>query len=247
MIDYTSAFPPNIKNKSFINRYLVKDGAISPHDSNKLRLSVQSFKSLRSHFDISPTFIASIANLHKPCGRGCPHASPTTGNVFDLWLMLPVRVQVQCTNRRKSHVSSASGKSQMNPLNYLHLPKPEVDIRGSHIGICFLFNPGSGLCSTIVFNFQDGRWSKVVEEPILRVKEALEEGCKTSSERDPFYVQAVFITSALRWWNNALCSFNDQLITYVYNCALLWDSTLANRLSRKRSFSSRMNRPRRPN
>lgn len=103
----------------------------------------------------------------------------------------------------------------MNPLNYLHLPRSEVDIRGSQIAMYFLFNPDDKVCSTIVFNFQDGRWSRVVEEPILRVKEALQESCKNGSGRDPFYVQAVFLTSALRWWNNALNSFNDQLIAYV--------------------------------
>ncbi len=87
----------------------------------------------------------------------------------------------------------------MNPLNYLHLPRAEVDIRGFQIAIYFMFNPDTKLSSTIILNFQDGRWSKFVEEPILRVKEALQEGCKSGSRRDPCYVQAVFLTSALRW------------------------------------------------
>ncbi|RFU25086.1 hypothetical protein B7463_g11250, partial [Scytalidium lignicola] len=35
-----------------------------------------------------------------------------------------------------------------------------------------------------------------------------------NSGQDPFYAQAILVTSALRWWNNALGSFNDQLIAY---------------------------------
>jgi acyl carrier protein phosphodiesterase len=129
--------------------------------------------------------------------------------------LLPVRVQVECSDKEKGHISAASGKSQMNFLNYLHLAHPKVDIRGSQIAIHFIFNPETKVDSTIVFNFHDGRWRTVVEEPIQAVKEALEWGNQNGSERDPFYIQAVFLTTALRWWNNALSSFNDQLIAYV--------------------------------
>ena len=103
----------------------------------------------------------------------------------------------------------------MDPKNYLHLPGPSIDIRGSQIGLYFVTDLEEKLYSSIVFNFQDGRWSKVVEEPISRIKEALQEGSQNGSGQDPFYVQAVYITSALRWWNNALNSFNDQLVAYV--------------------------------
>jgi hypothetical protein len=175
-----------------------------------------------------------------------PRASHISDKLFDFWLLLPVRVQVQCPNKKKSHLSSAAGKSQMNPLNYLHLPRSEVDIRGSQIAMYFLFNPDDKVCSTIVFNFQDGRWSRVVEEPILRVKEALQESCKNGSGRDPFYVQAVFLTSALRWWNNALNSFNDQLIAYVCKRTRTSCTTQTKSLHRKKSFSSRRNRPAKP-
>lgn len=103
----------------------------------------------------------------------------------------------------------------MNPLNYLHLSQPEVDIRGSKIAIYFVFNSDTGISSTLVFNFQDGRWRKIVEEPIARLKEVFG-GCQKSGfGRDPIYIQSVILTSALRWWNNALNSFNDQLIFYV--------------------------------
>ncbi|KAF2176210.1 hypothetical protein K469DRAFT_36556 [Zopfia rhizophila CBS 207.26] len=104
----------------------------------------------------------------------------------------------------------------MNPLNYLHLAntKPEVDIRGSQIGVYYRFDQNNLKSSTIVMNFQDGRWRKVVEQPIARIKEALEDKEREDSGRDPFYLQTVFLTSIFRWWSNALNSFNDQLIAY---------------------------------
>jgi hypothetical protein len=126
-----------------------------------------------------------------------------------------VRVQVPCSDKKKSHVPSSEGKNQMNPLNYLHLAQPGVDIRGSQIAIYSRIDPKTNTSSTIIFNFQDGRWSKVIEEPILRVKETLAQDRQKELPTDPLSVHAIFLSSALRWWNNALNSFNDQLIAYV--------------------------------
>ncbi|KAH8743418.1 hypothetical protein BGZ57DRAFT_980425 [Hyaloscypha finlandica] len=102
----------------------------------------------------------------------------------------------------------------MNPLNYLHLSHPDVDIRGSHIAIQFRFHVETKTSSTVVLNFQDGRWWKVIEEPISRIKESMTVASRSNSGHDPFHTQAVFLTSALRWWSNALNGFNDQLIAY---------------------------------
>ena len=103
----------------------------------------------------------------------------------------------------------------MNPLNYLHLSKPEIDIRGSHIGVYFRFDENNRKSSTLVINFQDGRWRRIIEEPMMRIKESLEEKEGGDAGRDPFYLQTIFVTSILRWWSNVLNSFNDQLIAYV--------------------------------
>jgi hypothetical protein len=103
----------------------------------------------------------------------------------------------------------------MNPLNYLHLVHPDVDIRGSKIAVYYLFNTETDQAFSVVFNFQDGRWKKVVEEPILRLRD-IYRGCDSASlGRDPVYLQTAILNSVLRWWNNSLNSFNDQLIAYV--------------------------------
>ena len=237
-----------LKKISFINRYLVKGDSPWPQDSKKLRISAAAFQALRSYLDISPTFIASLADLHKPSGSGFPPPPDrTVQNVFHFWFLLPVRVQVQCSDvqcpdRKSSHTSTAAGKSQMNPLNYLHLAQPTVDVRGSQIAIYFTFDPKIRTSSTVVLNFQDGRWSKVVEEPILRVRESLEQGNRNGCGQDPFVIQAVLLTSALRWWSNVLSSFNDQLISYVSIDNCLFGSVQADSNFRRSSYLSKKSR-----
>jgi hypothetical protein len=141
-------------------------------------------------------------------------------------MILPIRIQVPCENKKKSHISGSAGRSQMNPLHYLHLSQPGVDIRGSHIAVYFVWNTHTKASSSIVFNFQDGRWWRIVEEPISRIKEALGSAVRNGFGHDPFYIQGVFLTSALRWWNNALNSFNDQLIAYVNNSHIMLEFIL---------------------
>jgi hypothetical protein len=134
--------------------------------------------------------------------------------IFDFWYLLPIRVQVTCGSTDGSHVCSKGMKVQMNPLNYLHLAHPKVDVRGSQVALYFIYDKTLNLSTTMVINFQDGRWSKIIEEPMSRVLECLTD-TRSNFGQDPFFVHAVYLTSALRWWNNALQSFNDQLIAYV--------------------------------
>lgn len=102
----------------------------------------------------------------------------------------------------------------MNPLNYLHLAHPNVDVGGSQITLYFVHNKVSQLSTTLVINFQDGRWDRIVEEPMSRIKECLTD-TRSNFRQDPFFVHSVYLATALRWWNDALQSFNDQLIAYV--------------------------------
>ena len=71
--------------------------------------------------------------------------------------------------------------------------------------------------TTVVLNFQDGRWSKVIEEPINRINESLRVRSQSGVSNNPLFDHIIYMTSALRWWSNALNSFNDQLIDYVSN------------------------------
>ena len=66
----------------------------------------------------------------------------------------------------------------------------------------------------VAVNFMDGRWSKPVEEPKRRIKESLQSP-QLRTEEDHFFPHAIYISSVLRWWMNALTSVHDQLIAYV--------------------------------
>jgi hypothetical protein len=199
-------------NFLFVNRFLVKKNTPWVEDSNKLRISRYAFRFLRTHFEMAPSFVATLANLHQPSVTGGLQRSRPNSRSFNFWYLIPVRVQVQCSDRANKHIVTHTGKSQMNPLNYLHLPQPQVDIRGSKIAVYSLYEQRTQSSTTIVFNFQDGRWSKIVEEPVNRVKEVFSDIEKTTS--NPFLVHTVYLSSALRLWTNALNSFNDQLIAY---------------------------------
>ncbi|KAH7157288.1 hypothetical protein B0J13DRAFT_167676 [Dactylonectria estremocensis] len=130
---------------------------------------------------------------------------------LSFWFFLPIRVQVKCRDP-KAHIK---GKSQMNPINYLHLDGPNVDVRGSKIALHFWADgEDRGSTKAVVFNFQDGRWKRVVEEPIFRLRDSYQDCQSWRLGRDPIHLQMAIFNSALRWWNNSLSSVDDQLITY---------------------------------
>jgi hypothetical protein len=132
-----------------------------------------------------------------------------------MWYMLPVRVQVDCTDTIRKHQDTTAGSNQMDPFNYLHLESEGLDIRGSQIAVLFQYDSAKRATTTVSISLQDGRWSRVVEEPQKRISEQLENGGLAHCEADPFFIHVVFVTSALRWWRNALDSFNNQLIAHV--------------------------------
>lgn len=226
----------DVQISRFINRFLVRGDEQWPDDANKLRLSQVAFELLRSSCHISLSFINTLANIQHPSPASFPNRA--TQDNLDFWFFVPVRVQVKC-NDHKAHVSS-KGRSQMNPLNYLHLTGPEVDIRGSKVAVHYLLRHGDTDESVaVVFNFQDGRWKKVVEEPIVRLKNAYRDCNSAHLGRDPIYLQMAILNSVLRWWNNSLNSFDDQLISYVRNlsfCGVLSFLMLTCRPRKKTCF-----------
>lgn len=187
-----------------------------PLDSNKLRISAASFQKLVGYCNIPPSFVHSLCRHYLPPGRGFREISSTADSIsYDHWYFLPVRVQVRCTDKRCGHTASTSGSNQMNPFNYLHLPDAEVDIRGSCIAIYSKHNTETGNSIFVIFSLLDGRWAKVVEEPQVRVGEAINYSTKTGQLKSPYFPHLVYLTSVSRWWTNAMSSVNDQLISYV--------------------------------
>ena len=103
----------------------------------------------------------------------------------------------------------------MNPYHYVHLPDMEVDVRGFCIAIYANHDSTTGNSNLVVFNFAQGRWAKVVEEPQKRVAGAIAYSAKNGQKLSPYFLHLVYLTSVSRWWTNVMSSVYDQLIAYV--------------------------------
>lgn len=133
----------------------------------------------------------------------------------NVWYLLPVRVQVSCGNNYHGNAPGTESSNAMNPFNPLHLPHPNVEIRGSFIAVTLRLSKASGSCVCIVLNMMHGGWPKVVEEPQRRISESIQSRQEARKRDTPYFVHLIYLTSALRWWTNVLHSVNEQLIAYV--------------------------------
>jgi hypothetical protein len=202
---------------SFINKFIVRDRAAeAPPNANKLRISPASFKQLVQAFDIPASFVDALSTHYLPHGHGHHQISTVPGSdSYGHWYLLPVRVQFACTDQRSGHVASASNSNQMNPYHYVHLPDMEVDVRGFCIAIYANHDSTTGNSNFVVFNFVQGRWAKVVEEPQKRVAGAIAHSANNGQKLSPYFLHLVYLTSVSRWWANVMSSVYDQLIAYV--------------------------------
>jgi hypothetical protein len=189
---------------------------VVPDDAAKLRVSRPSLERIFSTFGIPSAFVYALSRYYLPAGRGyCDIYSGVESIGSELWYILPVRMQVGCTDKPRCHITSNSGSNQMNPFHYLHLPDQAVDIRGSLIALSFRYSKFGDSTCMLAVNFIDGRWPKTVQEPELRIKEVLGDSHEIGLKSDPFFIHLVYLFSATRWWTNALNSIHDQLIAYV--------------------------------
>ena len=197
----------------FISRFLTRNISESePPDAHKLRISADALRLLASRYDVSPAFLLALSRFYLPNGQGFQRYVGPEGKVaWKQWFFLPFRVQVPCTDKQRSHATSTTGSNQMNPFHYLHLPDEEVDIRGSQIAVYVCHDGQIDSTTVICFNLMDGRWPKIIEEPQIRMSEALKH---PNVPPDPILVHLVCFTTVIRWWNHALHSVNEQLIAY---------------------------------
>ena len=102
----------------------------------------------------------------------------------------------------------------MDPFHYLHLQGAGVDIRGSQIAVFSRYDLKQKTSTLFIVNFMDGRWSKPAGEPKRRIKEAFD-WSNSNKEQDEYAPHAILLSSALRWWINALTSVHEQLLACV--------------------------------
>ena len=200
-----------------MNKFLVKKRTtVVPNDGAKLRISKAALEHTLSTLDIPLDFVFALSRFFLPSGRRFSSTLSGSGAIErDCWYILPVRIQVLCTDTQDGHVTSRMGSNQMNPFHYLHLPDQKVDIRGSQIALSFRYTDTDRTTRLLAVNFIDGRWPKTVQEPEKRIKEILNDKENGHTSADPFFIHLVYLTSAMRWWMNALNSIHEQLIAYV--------------------------------
>jgi len=199
---------------STIKRFVVNSNLPQPRDAKRLRISGWAFRYLVSHYQVPPSFVTSVARFYQPAGKSF-QIRTLSEKVFCYWYHLPVRVQVHCTETQRGHASSTAGSNQMDPVHYLHLPDMGLDIRGSQISLFFRHDIDVNMTTAICVNYQDGRWSALVQEPENRLQECFEHPTNFRSMKNPLFIHLVYLTSVTRWWDNVLSSFNDQLIAHV--------------------------------
>ncbi|KAG5659918.1 hypothetical protein KAF25_003440 [Fusarium avenaceum] len=198
-----------------------------PQDANKLRISGPSLEILAKQLLLPASFIFSLTRHYLPNGQGSRSIRVGDHNVFDFWYFLPIRVQV------KSSVSSTTSKrnhsNQMNPFHKLHLPDLQLDIHRSCVAIFSRVDPISRQSTFFTVDFMHGHWSRVALEPKTRLQEVY----KGQIDSEPtfgreFRVHLVYLSSATRWWTNALNSVNEQLIAFEQKLQIEFDTESGN-------------------
>ncbi|KAF6828946.1 hypothetical protein CMUS01_08378 [Colletotrichum musicola] len=185
--------------------------ATSKRNDGRLRISSKAFRLLLSSFNVPVAFAAALARPYMVCGTGFRQVSP---RAWDHWCLIPVRTIAPCKVQAKEHTKSTAGSNQLDPFHYIHLSGAKADIRGSYIGLFTQHAPGRGGTTVVSFSLLDPRLRDLIEEPLNRVRAAVRRASGTGVAINPHFVHLVYLSSALRWWNNVLLCFNQELVMH---------------------------------
>ncbi len=97
----------------FISRFLTRNvSEPEPPDAHKLRISADALRLLASRYYVSPAFLLALSRFYLPNGRGFSRYEGPDGEVaWNQWFFLPFRVQVPCTDKKRSHATSTTGSN----------------------------------------------------------------------------------------------------------------------------------------
>lgn len=212
ILQENTAEPPS-SEFFFIKRAFTRNNTAEVNEgAHKLQISPHEFRSLAEHFQLPGAFLFALSRFYLPDEEGLRLREIADGRCATFqWYFLPFRVQVSCTKNKQRHEFSPIDSNQMNPFHYLHLPDQKVDIQGSQIAVYMSQHSQTNRMTVISFNFLDGRWHKIIEEPQSRIAETIKH---SNAAIDSITVCSVFLASVIRWWNNALHSVNEQLVAY---------------------------------
>ncbi|KAK1999885.1 hypothetical protein LX36DRAFT_459217 [Colletotrichum falcatum] len=177
----------------------------------KLQISSQSFRLLFSSCSVPVAFVTALARPYMVCGTGFRDISP---GGWDHWCLIPVRTIAPCKVQAKEHTKSTAGSNQLDPFHYIHLSGAKADIRGSYIGLFTRHAPGEGGTTVISVSLLDHRLRDLIEEPLKRTRETVRHKAGAGLAINPHFVHLIYLSSALRWWNNVLLCFNQELVLH---------------------------------
>jgi len=183
------------------------------NERGRLQISKQSFRLLLSTFDVPVAFVTALARPYMVCGTGFRRTSP---HGWDYWCLIPVRTVAPCRAHTRDHTNSTAGSNQLDPFHYIHLSGAKADIRGSYIGLFIRHSHRAGRTTIISFNLLDHRLRDLIEEPLRRARDAIRRSSGMGLAISPRFIHLIYLSSALRWWNNVLLCFNQQLVMHVW-------------------------------
>ncbi|KAF3901379.1 hypothetical protein ABW21_db0209726 [Orbilia brochopaga] len=192
----------------FINRFLHRefDRRHESSSSKKLRISKDALRSLASELSLPLLFLYDLMTFTEPSKRGFWDSRSLDTRTFNLCYSLPVRVQVDTRRLRRKLNKSDTGLHQLN------LPNFQIDIRSSRVVLCYQYHQYNKSATLVAVDFQDGRWSRLVEIPREAMACALDQ--LDINDNDPFTVNLVYLGIIIAWWRNALSSFGEQLVEH---------------------------------
>jgi hypothetical protein len=122
---------------------------------------------------------------------------------------------MRCSDPERAHRDFHSGNYQMNAFNHLHLGESKVDLRRFEIAVFFRYDISSKQTTVVCVN-TDSRTEEPSKVLHTRVINALEDGGTEMIDRNPLWVNLVYVGQVVRWWQTTLEYFSDELIRHVY-------------------------------
>jgi len=121
---------------------------------------------------------------------------------------------MKCTDPKRAHRDYNTGAYQMNASNYLHLHLQKNDIRHFHLAVLCRHDLVSRKTTVICVNFHSHS-IQPIDVIHQRVLHALEDGGTDMIDRNPLWVNIVYIGQVLQWWKVTLECFAGELNCYV--------------------------------
>lgn len=181
-------------------------------EERAVQISPRAFQRLREYLPIPDAFSIAFTNNWRVHGSNFWPLQHVSEKSWWFWCMIPVRIVVGCS-KEESHERSFAGQNQMDPVHYIHLSEPAVDIRGWDIGLFVQHTPAVQtkiLCVSLL----DVPGSEKIDRVIDYIKSSIVARGNQTVGSEVFFVLSAFFSTAANWWDDVLENVNHQLVEY---------------------------------